>query len=130
VQESEIPRLSTESTRVLVSFDIDGTLEVGDPPGPITLDTVRRAKAMGYVIGSCSDRTHREQRELWKRHDIEVDFVSLKHELSAIRVDGECVRNVHVGDSTVDQHYAGIAGFEFWFVHELPASDGWLFVSG
>jgi predicted mannosyl-3-phosphoglycerate phosphatase (HAD superfamily) len=121
--------VSTKPARVLVSFDIDGTLEVGDPPGPITLDTVRRAKAMGYVVGSCSDRTHREQRLLWKHHDIEVDFVSLKHELSVIRLDAECERNVHVGDSTVDEHYAGIAGFEFWFVHELPSPDGWLFVT-
>ena len=27
---------------ILVSFDIDGTLEVGDPPGPIELALVRR----------------------------------------------------------------------------------------
>ena len=115
--------------KLLVSFDIDGTLEAGDPPGPITMDVVRRAKERGYLIGSCSDRTHREQRELWQSHDIEVDFVSLKHELTAIRGSSGCERFVHIGDSTVDEHYAGIAGFEFWFVHELPAegSDGWIF---
>ena len=41
----------------LISFDIDGTLEVGDPPGSITMEMVRRAKRLGYLIGSCSDRT-------------------------------------------------------------------------
>jgi hypothetical protein len=28
-------------------FDIDGTLEVGDPPGLITMDMVRAIKALG-----------------------------------------------------------------------------------
>jgi hydroxymethylpyrimidine pyrophosphatase-like HAD family hydrolase len=37
----------------LISFDIDGTLVVGDPPGLITLDMVRQAQASGYLIGSC-----------------------------------------------------------------------------
>ena len=41
----------------LISFDIDGTLEVGDPPGIITLDMVRKAKELGFLVGSCSDRT-------------------------------------------------------------------------
>ena len=41
---------------ILVSFDIDGTLEVGDPPGPIELALVRRAKALGYIVGSASAR--------------------------------------------------------------------------
>ena len=40
----------------LISFDIDGMLEVGDPPGYITMEMGRRAKALGYIIGSCSDR--------------------------------------------------------------------------
>ena len=40
----------------LISFDIDGTLEAGDPPGPITMDMVRTIKALGYVIGSGSDQ--------------------------------------------------------------------------
>ena len=40
----------------LISFDIDRTLEVGDPPVIITMDMVRAIKALGYVIGSGSDR--------------------------------------------------------------------------
>jgi hypothetical protein len=28
---------------ILISFDIDGTLEGGDPPGPVPLEFVRRA---------------------------------------------------------------------------------------
>ncbi len=33
--------VQAERPLFLVSFDIDGTLEVGDPPGPITLELVR-----------------------------------------------------------------------------------------
>ena len=40
----------------LVSFDIDGTLESGDPPGGITMDMVRKALDLGYLVGSCSDK--------------------------------------------------------------------------
>ena len=41
----------------LVSFDIDGTLEVGNPPGIVPGALVRRAQRLGYLVGSCSDRT-------------------------------------------------------------------------
>ena len=44
------------SVGTVVSFDIDGTLEIGDPPGIITIDAVRAARRLGYVVGSCSDR--------------------------------------------------------------------------
>jgi hypothetical protein len=30
--------------KVLVSFDIDGTLEAGDPPGPITMQMVKKSQ--------------------------------------------------------------------------------------
>ena len=66
---------------LLISFDIDGTLETGDPPGPITFEMVRRARERGCVIGSCSDRPRSSQRGIWSAAEIEVDFVSLKHRL-------------------------------------------------
>ena len=47
---------------ILVSFDIDGTLETGDPPGPITMEMVGMAQAQGCIIGSCSDRPLPSQR--------------------------------------------------------------------
>ena len=39
----------------LISFDIDGTLEFGDPPGVLTVEMVRAAQNLGYIVGSCSD---------------------------------------------------------------------------
>ena len=34
----------------LISFDIDGTLEFGDPPGGITVEMVRRAVRRNYFV--------------------------------------------------------------------------------
>jgi hypothetical protein len=110
---------------ILVSFDIDGTLEVGDPPGPLTMSSVRRVRELGCVIGSASDRTRREQEDLWSAHGIGVDFVGGKHHLHEVRARFECVRYVHIGDSLVDELYAVKAQFEFHHVDDLPA-DGTL----
>jgi hypothetical protein len=114
---------------ILVSFDIDGTLEAGDPPGPIPMQQVRRAKDLGYLIGSASDRTLDEQRKMWDHHAITVDFVSHKHHLDAVRSRFDCTRLVHIGDTHVDERYAKMFGFEFWFVDRLPAdgTEGWIF---
>src|SRR5438128_10235112 len=69
----------------LISFDIDGTLETGEPPGKITLDMVREAKARGWLIGSCSDRPASAQRIMWERSAIEVDFAVVKNQLGIVR---------------------------------------------
>ncbi|MGD9797954.1 MAG: HAD family hydrolase [Acidimicrobiia bacterium] len=114
---------------ILVSFDIDGTLETGDPPGPVTLEMVRRAKSLGYVIGSSSDRTVAFQRTMWAAHEVEVDFVGHKHHLSDIVARFECERLIHIGDTSVDEHYATLAGLEFVWVDQLPVdgAEGWIF---
>ena len=67
----------------LVSFDIDGTLEVGDPPGIVSIALVKTAKRLGYLVGSCSDRPISHQQSLWERLKIAVDFTVLKHELAS-----------------------------------------------
>lgn len=104
---------------MLVSLDIDGTFELGDPPGPITLEFVRSARAQGVIIGSASDRTLREQNAIWTLAGIEPDFTSRKHELAKIRAAYACERFLHIGDTPVDAHCAALAGFEFISVHEF-----------
>jgi len=66
----------------VVSFDIDGTLEIGDPPGIITIGAVRAARRLGYVVGSCSDRPLAHQHRLWQRLELSPDFTVLKHRLA------------------------------------------------
>ena len=113
---------------ILVSFDLDGTLEVGDPPGPIPIAAVRKTQELGYTIGSASDRTRRDQEDLWATHGIPVHFVGGKHHLHEVRARFDCVRYVHIGDSLVDELYALQAGFEFHHVDALPVDGtaGWL----
>jgi hypothetical protein len=114
---------------ILVSFDIDGTLETGDPPGPLTLEMVRLAQSSGYVIGSASDRTVAEQEQMWKRAEIEVDFVGHKHMLPGIQGRFSCRRHIHIGDTNIDERYAREAGFEFYYANAIPSagSSGWIF---
>jgi hydroxymethylpyrimidine pyrophosphatase-like HAD family hydrolase len=109
---------------VLVSFDIDGTLEAGDPPGPITFAMVAEVQARGYIIGSASDRTLSEQRAIWQQAGITVDFVCNKHRLSESTAHLRCQRMLHIGDTPLDGYYARLAGFEFYDVADLP--DSWL----
>jgi hypothetical protein len=111
-----IPSLADpESSGVvkLISFDIDGTLEVGDPPGLITMDMVRAIKAWGYVIGSGSDRPLSSQRHLWESHHIIVDFTALKHRLADVKARFQAEVCYHIGDTDMDRFLAERAGFRF-----------------
>lgn len=103
----------------LVSFDIDGTLESGDPPGPFSLEVARRAKSLGYVIGSSSDRTIAEQEAMWLAANIDFDFVCRKHEMEPLISRYSCERYVHIGDTDHDRECALGAGFEFVFTDAI-----------
>jgi FMN phosphatase YigB (HAD superfamily) len=109
----------------LISFDIDGTLEFGDPPGGITVEMVRRAKELGFLVGSCSDRFPSAQRALWEACDIMVDFVAAKHMLPDVRSRFAADKYLHIGDRELDQQLAQQAGFEFLWDHEGVA-EPWL----
>ena len=97
----------------LISFDIDGTLEVGDPPGIITMDMVREIKALGYLIGSGSDRPLSSQRHIWESHHIVVDFTALKHQLADVKAQFQAEAYYHIGDTDMDRFFADRAGFHF-----------------
>ncbi len=97
----------------LVSFDIDGTLEIGEPPGIVPIELVRTAKRRGYLIGSCSDRPIAFQQALWERLGIAADFTVLKHRLADVRARFAATAYYHVGDTDLDARYALDAGFRF-----------------
>lgn len=121
--------MEKDVTLKLISFDIDGTMIFGSPPGHITIDMVRRAKELGYVVGSASDRTISDQIGLWKGHNIEVDFVSLKHRLTEIKEKFPVNSYLHIGDTDMDKFFAKQAGFDFLYIHEVPTDGGesWLY---
>ena len=99
----------------LISFDIDGTLEVGDPPGCITLSRVRQALELGYIVGSCSDWTVSRQQRMWTQHGIAVSFTVLKHQLDQVRAQFSAEEYCHIGDTNMDRHYAERNGFAYFF---------------
>jgi len=80
----------------LLSFDIDGTLEIGDPPGIIPIALVRRAKAV-----------------VWHRLGMLADFTVLKHRLADLRARFDAAHYYHVGDTELDEQMATLAGFRF-----------------
>ena len=104
---------------ILISFDIDGTLEVGDPPGILTMELVRRTQEKGYLVGSCSDRPMSGQQAIWDQHNIPVDFVVSKQMLPDVKARFQADVYYHIGDrEDLDKKYALEAGFEFLWPHE------------
>ena len=101
------------SSLILVSFDIDGTLEVGQPPGVVSIALVRRAQQLGYLVGSCSDRPLSYQQAMWERARIVADFTALKHRLDEVKARFAAAAYYHIGDTDLDQFYATAAGFRF-----------------
>ena len=110
---------------ILLSFDIDGTLELGDPPGGVTIEMVRRAHEQGFIVGSCSDRPLSSQRAMWERMDISPGFVKSKHQLGEVRSSIVADAYYHIGDRDTDFQVAEQAGFGFWWAHEAVA-EPWL----
>ncbi|MEX2375562.1 MAG: HAD family hydrolase, partial [Dehalococcoidia bacterium] len=116
------------ASRYVLSFDIDGTLDLGDPPGPITQAMVLRAKEAGFVIGSCSDRTPVSQQWIWDKMEIDPAFLARKHMLEEVKGRFEAEKYVHIGDRDLDKQFAEMAGFDFLWMHEAESEPwfGWL----
>ncbi|MBI4236334.1 MAG: hypothetical protein HY688_03145 [Chloroflexi bacterium] len=111
----------------VITFDIDGTMEFGDPIGIITRGHVQAFRAQGAIIGSASDRPESSQFLMWRASGIEPDFVVLKHRMSEVRElypDAEAFW--HVGDRPLDQMTARQAGFVFFWPDQLPSPEEYL----
>ena len=109
---------------ILISFDIDGTLEIGDPPGPLTMEMVRIVRDKGFVIGTCSDRPPSSQRTLFAEHDIDVDFAVAKHLLAGVKTEFEADAYYHIGDrEDLDRQMALRVGFDFLWPDEAAAKE-------
>lgn len=111
--------------KVLISFDIDGTLEGGDPPGPVTYDMVRKAQELGCIIGSASDRALSAQQSLWDRAGIKNDFIARKHELEKVIEEFKADFYVHTGDRDLDKAFSLEAGFHFWWMTDA-GNEPWI----
>jgi len=114
---------------IYLSFDIDGTLELGEPPGGVTMEMVRRAHELGYLVGSCSDRALSSQRAVWEKIGITPVFIAAKHQLGDVRSKVVADAYYHIGDRDTDFQIAEQNGFGFWWAHEA-IEEPWLLVDG
>ena len=74
---------------------------------------MRRAKGLGYLVGSCSDRPVRHQQDMWERQQLAVDFTVLKHRLADVKARFRAAAYYHVGDTDTDEFFATAADFQF-----------------
>src|SRR4051812_25662580 len=70
---------------VVISFDIDGTMEFGDPPGPVSASIARELAVRGCILGVASDWAVSCQGPEWARHGTAPRFVGGKHHLPAVK---------------------------------------------
>ena len=109
------------AARVLVSFDIDGTMEFGEPPGPVPAAVARELFDRGYIVGVASDWPRSSQAPLWARYGMEPHFVGGKHHLHEVRAEFEADQYIHVGDtdgSVSPAHHRPTAGRRWSFRNE------------
>ena len=71
--------LAVPRARIVISFDIDGTMEFGDPPGPVSASIARELVDRGCILGVASDWAMSCQAPEWARHGIAPRFVGGKH---------------------------------------------------
>ena len=79
------------------------------------MERVRKALELGYIIGSCSDRTVSHQQRMWPEHGIPVSFTVLKHHLDRVKAEFSAEQYFHIGDTNMDRHYAELNGFAYFF---------------
>lgn len=111
----------------VITFDIDGTMEFGEPNGILTRQHVLGFRSQGAIVGSASDRPESTQLMLWRKYGIELDFVVLKHRMAEIKEqypDAEAYW--HVGDRPLDQMTARQAGFTFFWPDQFPTPEEYL----
>jgi len=96
---------------MLVAFDVDGTLECGNPPGPVKLEDLRKMKQAGLIVGIISPSLFRVKKELG---DL-LDFYKAgpkEETMREIRMSYSG-RTLYVGDSIHDELASAKALWEF-----------------
>lgn len=111
----------------VVSFDIDLTLDTGEETGLneklIDPGAIEKLQQLGHIVGTCSDRTPSDQRDLAARLNQSPHFCIPKEMLhwTARLIPGEL--HLHVGDSVErDQKIAEAAGWVHIWPHQFPES--------
>ena len=109
---------------LLVSFDIDGTMEFGDPPGILSKSDIAFLRLNGVLLGSASDRTYSTQIRMWAEYEFSIDFAIVKHKIAELKDTYHQANSFwHVGDRPIDQQTAFNSGFTFFWPDQFPTED-------
>ncbi|MSQ29905.1 MAG: hypothetical protein EXR68_05395 [Dehalococcoidia bacterium] len=102
--------------RLAISFDLDRTLDFGDPSGPIVPALIGALQDAAAIVGSASDRTVLDQRRMWERAGIGPPaFAVAKAQLRTVPAAYPDHFLVHIGDRFADHLEAVNAGA--FFIH-------------
>jgi len=86
------------------AFDRDGTLEWGNPPGPVKKHHLIFLKQLGYQIGGSGGQAEGEQYSNWKSNGIDPDFVVFKSDIYTLKPRYSKI--IHIGDDITDRKVA------------------------
>lgn len=96
----------------VIAFDVDGTLEYGDPKGPVELKRVKELKDEGFTVGIIGAKEKVEHLipglDFYYRGD-SVKFVFLKE----VKEKFSSIIGIYVADMESDRRAALEAGFCF-----------------
>jgi phosphoglycolate phosphatase-like HAD superfamily hydrolase len=104
------------SAERLMSFDLDGTLDFGDPPGPISAHQLKKLKEKGVIIGGASGKESRFQVKRWRESGVKPHFVIVKVDIwkfKKLKTLINASEYIHIGDAPDDEVVAKKAGFNF-----------------
>ncbi len=96
-----------EMAKVIVSFDVDNTLDISD--GPIPSERVRQLKEAGFIVGF-NGNYELARRFLGDGFDF-YECGKAETLLRLNRLYPDAVLRIHVGDSPIDQEAARLAGW-------------------
>ena len=108
----------------LISYDVDGTVSWGNPPGPITPEMIIDEVNFGNHVVGGSNHDIAVQDAEFRAHGIKLLMVCQKVGLSRAKEKWPNARRyIHVGDSVNDDGKAAkAAGFEYLTPEEYVGS--------
>jgi hypothetical protein len=102
----------------VVAFDVDGTLEYGDPEGPIKLERVKQLKDEGFSVGIIGAREKVEN--LLPNLDFYSPGDPLKPEgLREVKERFNPIMGIYVADRASDREAALQTGFCFMYADDF-----------